>query len=104
MTQPHAEIPGVPKNEMIAALEVVKSTFGEAWVGDAKGRHKLQTLWRRRDALSRIELMSLGDSLMTMNAIDPKWVCGIVANIKTHNETCHGLLAETHWSTNGGSR
>ena len=52
------------------ALREIDRSFGETWLNSDSG-HPLQTLWRRRDVLSSIELFTLGSSLIRIKSINP---------------------------------
>lgn len=79
--------------EAAAAIAVVEGAFGSAWLHEPSGRHKIQQLWKRSDTLASIELITLGDSLRTLDAIDSQWVNARVSDVKESNP-CHGFLFE----------
>jgi hypothetical protein len=57
-----------------AAFGVICKHFGRKWLEAEGGKHRLQKLWFRRDALSTIELFTLGVSLRNLDVIDGSWV------------------------------
>jgi hypothetical protein len=71
----HRQCPtdGPSTEEMNVALEAIADHFTEAWLTDKTGGHELQCLWRRKDALASIELVTFGSALKSADAIDPAW-------------------------------
>ncbi|MBF0181915.1 MAG: hypothetical protein HQM03_18005 [Magnetococcales bacterium] len=65
--QPFSEI------DVNSALEAISANFKEAWLKKDE-HHPLQILWKRKDALSTIELFTLGRAILLLSEIDPRWV------------------------------
>lgn len=57
-------------NEMFAAID---RHFGSEWLLK-DDNHPLQILWKRRDFLSTIELLTLGNAIIGIEKIDNAWV------------------------------
>ena len=59
--------------EIEKRLDALVSSFGEQWL-ERHGAEPLQKLWSRRDGLATSQLVLIGDALLSLSAIDPKWV------------------------------
>jgi hypothetical protein len=64
----------VGNDERDAAFEAICKHFDRDWLAAKAGSHRVHDLWVRRDALSTIELFTLGVSLRNLDGIDESWV------------------------------
>jgi hypothetical protein len=87
-------IAGAPQAQVNNDIARVAEAFGESWLNEHPGHHKLQKLWQRRDALATIELSALGDSLAVLSAAAPDWVEKKIKLIRKDSGTSHGHLFE----------
>jgi hypothetical protein len=87
-------IAGASQAQVDNDIACVAEAFGESWLNEHPGHHKLQNLWQRRDALATIELSALGDSLAELNVAAPEWVEKKIKLIKKDSGTSHGHLFE----------
>lgn len=72
--------------ELEAAFKAVCDNFGEKWLSDERGTHRLQRLWSRRDALSTTELFTFGIAIKQLSLIDSKWLVQQVKLVKGKDE------------------
>lgn len=84
----------IPPEQSTRSLSTVEQSFGLDWLAASNGTHKLQRLWQRSDSLATIELITLGDAIALVKAIDPVWMTDRIKDIKTSNATSHGHLFE----------
>lgn len=84
----------IPAEQSTHSLTMVEESFGLDWLAASNGTHKLQRLWQRSDSLATIELITLGDAIALVKAIDSAWVTDRITDIKTSNATSHGHLFE----------
>ncbi|WP_288408098.1 hypothetical protein [uncultured Herbaspirillum sp.] len=85
---------GIPHDASAKALASLEEAFGTDWLSNEGGQHKLQRLWQRTDSLSTIELVSLGDAILLLNAIDSVWMAKRISDIKSSAIVSHGHLFE----------
>ena len=84
----------IPAEKSTLALATVEQSFGLDWLSSTDGTHKLQRLWQRSDSLATIELVTLGDAIALVRAIDAMWVAGRIGDIKSNHAISHGHLFE----------
>lgn len=77
-------IPEVPVDDSKRMLEAVANEFGIRWL-EAGEDNPVQQLWRRRDWLATYELLTLGDAVEHLRAIDPAWTKRQIAEMKSDN-------------------
>lgn len=65
-------IPEAPVDESNRLLEAIADEFGTNWL-DAGSDNPLQQLWQRKDSLATAELLTLGDAVRRLRAIDAEW-------------------------------
>lgn len=81
------------EEDIIYYLECVEQSFGFDWLVE-KGNHKLQILWRRRDALSTNELFAIGKAIKFLKNDHESWLKKTISNIKKQPEGAHGFITE----------
>ncbi|MFM0231078.1 hypothetical protein [Paraburkholderia sediminicola] len=84
----------VPPEESTLSLTTVEQSFGLDWLAASNGAHKIQRLWQRSDSLATIELITLGNAIGLVKAMDSVWLIDRIKDIKTSNATSHGHLFE----------
>jgi len=86
--------PGLPPDELAAALAAVQTHFGIKWL-KGHSAHPLRSLWARTDVLATCELFWLGHSLRLFEPIDARWLAGTVERMQdTHRNSRVGHAFE----------
>ncbi len=63
-------------------FEAVDRAFTREWL-ETPDNHPVQMLWLRKDALATNELAYLGDSILRLRPVDPKWTDEVIEQIKS---------------------
>lgn len=85
---------GYTEEKLVALLELLAQTFDLLWLNEDDESHRLRELWWRDDYLASLELVTIADSVRVMNDINPRWVAGVVGDIKKKAENSHGYIFE----------
>lgn len=88
------DLQGIDSETIQGALQAIQGSFGLDWLSTTNQRHKVQRLWRRDDGLATGELVTLGDSIKVVNAIDSKWTKERIRDIKNNAQNAHGYVFE----------
>lgn len=81
------------EEDIISFLKCIEDHFGDDWLKE-KGKHKLQTLWQRRDALSTNELFAIGKTIKSLTIEHKVWLKKTITNIKKQPDGAHGYITE----------
>ncbi len=76
--------PGFAEQHFKDALQAIRVAFGESWLNRKKA-HPVRDLWKRNDPLASNELLWLGDSIMRLSKLNPRWIATTVDHIKSEN-------------------
>ncbi|MCM2547236.1 hypothetical protein ACVCIC_00020 [Burkholderia glumae] len=79
--------------EINARLDAVEIAFNKNWL-ESNDTHRIQKVWHRDDPLATLEILSLGQALLTMQRIDAPWVKEIVRKSREDGNKTHGWIFE----------
>lgn len=76
----------IEQKELDRLFKLICDYYDETWLKESVGQHRLQKLWKRRDALSTCELYTLAYSIDKIENVDEKWLEYQIKQTKSDNE------------------
>ena len=77
------------------SIQLLETTFGKDWLGNATSHNPLCLLWQKTDFFAQQELFTLSSAIKIMNNIDRVWVRNKIKEIKGKDiNNCRGALFE----------
>ncbi|MEE9707267.1 hypothetical protein [Aeromonas veronii] len=78
---------------ILDCLNNVEIYFGSEWINSSE-RHKIQTLWKRKDELSTSELFIIGNAIEILKIDYDVWLKKTIGDIKKQPDAAHGYFTE----------